>query len=486
MAGRIRNEMQRERVETMDDNNPTRVELPGEAFQRRSVAPTDTSGANDVPDMPAERTKPKLGIRRRPSTEQNNNVVSNAVASVEERYNAAARKERAERLKKGISNFISIVLLIALLAGGYVAYDHWKKGDISDVASTLIDSISQEHESEQQDHVDTADNDAQEIKTDVAPVQKQEQPIVQKEETPDTTIKDTAATESYVQIVNRLHGARLMLWRNLDKSQKPGKVDAVFIALIPVSRGNVSCYEITSTKNGISSVARVNKDGIRENVAVSAFESQLESKGGFIYLDGVMYAFRAKTANKEWQAPRTGETFDPANQYFGSLLNVIDEFGLDASKLKYEVSFVPPNGGDAISIADIKHGKTLRYDSFEKIAAPIAKNAQLKTVSGFKPQKYKKTVVFYDGAFVGKGHGGETLVPRQWAQAQSGPKYIQWVSLRDEAYRQEREAQRVAEENARKAAERKAKLNASPDSQTIRKVLQEGKIIIRANVKGTK
>jgi hypothetical protein len=99
----------------MSNDNPTRVELPGEAFHRRTVTQASTSEVSDVPDMPVERIKPKLGIRRNASGEQKNAAVSSAVAAVEDRYNAVARKARLERFKKGISNFISIVLLVAVL-----------------------------------------------------------------------------------------------------------------------------------------------------------------------------------------------------------------------------------------------------------------------------------------------------------------------------------------------------------------------------------
>lgn len=466
----------------MSSDNPTRVELPSEAFNRRPVKQASTPEVSDVPDMPVERTKPKLGIRRNASADQKNASVSSAVAAVEERYNAAARKARAERLKKGISNFISIVLLLALLGGGYMVYDHWKKGDIADVAAKVIDSVSQVSEPEEQVALDGIDN-IHETKTNRRPVQEPEESTPHEGEPQKTTVKPDATAESYIQIANRLHGARLKLWKNLDKSHRPGKIDAKFIAIIPESKSNVLCYEIISTTNGIESVSHVKKEGARDDVAINDFEAKLESQGGIVWFNGAMYAFRAKTANKEWPAPRAGETFDPANLYFGALYNVIEKFGFDASRLKYEIAFIPSEGESALPIAEIKHGRTLPYDTFEKVAAPIAKKIQLKAVPGYKPQKYKKTVVFYDGAFVGKGHGGETLVPRKWANPRSDRRYPEWLSLRDEAYRQEREAQRVADENARKAAERKAKLDAYPDSQTIRKVLQDGKIIIRANDK---
>ena len=481
--------MQKKSLATMSNDNPSRVELPKEAFHRRPIKQASTPEVSDVPDMPVERIKPKLGIRRNASADQKNASVSSAVAAVEERYNAAARKARAERLKKGISNFISIVLLLALLGGGYVVYDHWKKGDIADVANKLIDSVSHGSESERQGAPETR-NDIHEIKTDGRPVQKPEEPTPQETETQDRAIKAGSTAESYVQIANRLHGARLKLWKNLDKSHRPGKIDAKFIAIIPESKSNVLCYEIISTTNGIASISYVKNDDARDDVAINDFEAKLESKGGIVWFNGAMYAFRAKTANKEWAAPRAGETFDPANLYFGALYNVIEKFGFDASRLKYEIAFIPSEGESALHIADLQHGRTLPYDTFEKVAAPIAKKIQLKAVPGYKPQKYKKTVVFYDGAFVGKGHGGETLVPRKWANPRSDRindhRYSEWLSLRDEAYRQEREAQRVADENARKAAERMAKLDAYPDSQTIRKVLQDGKIIIRANYKETR
>ena len=142
--------MQKKSLATMSNDNPSRVELPKEAFHRRMAKQASASEASDVPDMPVERIKPKLGIRRNASGDQNNAMVLSAVAAVEERYNAAERNARAERFKKGISNFFSIVLLLVLLGGGYVVYYHWKKGDITDVANKLIDSISHGSESERQ------------------------------------------------------------------------------------------------------------------------------------------------------------------------------------------------------------------------------------------------------------------------------------------------------------------------------------------------
>lgn len=152
---------------------------------------------------------------------------------------------------------------------------------------------------------------------------------------------------------------------------------------------------------------------------------------------------------------------------------------MNAAGLRFEVTFAFDEKSEPIKVAEVRFGKSVPYEAFEKVAESLAREIRRKSVpKNLKMKKFRRTVVLYDGGLISRGVGGITKVPRKRPNAR-GESSRDWGRLYNEALRQESEAQRYAAEALRARKEWNEKVNGPVTESEIRKILFVGTVVVK-------
>ena len=444
---------------------PTRIELPTGAVNHHHTAKAESGDADEVPEIPAYKRNPNLYIRR-PGEGGTNGESSRRNALVDQvnaRAKAEARRKLIMKLKKSASNIIALAVLVGLAVIGFKFYKSWKTG--SDV-NPLVDLVDRQKDAPA-DQVTDADVGK--------PVSHENVPKLEKP----GGKTEGAVKERFDEVKNRFVGCKVSYWGKLPKNERPGMMEGRFYVFVPTRNGAGEYYAIESAATNAISMNRVTeRSEPRKTLGNEEYTKLMTERGGFVLKDGVAYLVTPTGSKKSYQAPtRKGESFDPAEAVFGVAYSAAQK--MDTAGLRFEVSFVFDEKDEPIKVADVRFGKSVPYGAFEKVAASLAREIRRKSVpQNLKTKTFKRTVVLYDGRLTSRGMGGITKVPRKYPNAR-GESYSDWVRLRDEALRQESEAQRCAAEARRARKEWEEKVNGPATESEIRKILLAGTVMVK-------
>ena len=447
---------------------PTRIELPTGTVNRPRTAKSGSGDAGEVPEMPTYKRNPNLYIRR-PGEGGTNGESSRRNALVDQvnaRAKAEARRKLIMKLKKSVSNIIALAVFVGLAVVGLKFYKSWKTGSDGNSRVDLVDRVK-DVPVDQVTDVDVGKTDSQEN------VSELETPKEMSEES------DKSEKESFEAVKKRFIGCKVSYWGKLPKNERPGMVEGRFYVFVPTKNGAGEYYVIESAAtNAISMNRLTERSEPRKTLGNDEYVKLMTERGGFVLKDGVAYLVTSTGSKKSYQAPTgKGESFDPAEAVFGVAYSAVQK--MDTVGLRFEVSFVFDEKEDPVKVADVRFGKSVLYGEFEKVAASIAKEIRRKSVpQKLKTKTFKRTVVLYDGRLTSRGMGGITKVPRKYPNAR-GESYSDWVRLRDEALRQESEAQRYAAEARRARKEWEMKVNGPATESEIQKILLAGTVRVK-------
>lgn len=418
---------------------PTRIELPQDVVRQTQDQEAEGNGEtaqgdDEIPEIPAYRRNPNLYIRRPGENGANaGNGRRNAlVDQVTARAKAEARRKLMAKLKKFATNVFALVVLAALALAGFRFYK--SKGgsggsSVPDADSRLGDAP-----------VRTADDGfvadvpgARGAGRDARGDQKGN--------------SDNDASGSYEEVKGKFVGCRVSYWGKLPKSERPGAVDGKFHLFVPTRNGVGEYYEIDSVATNVITLVRLTeKREARKPGDGTDYAKLLTERGGFVMKENVAYLVTPSGSAKSHQAPtRKGEEFNPAEAVFGTAYSAAQK--MNANGLRFEVSFVFDEKDEPRKVAEVRFGSSVPYESFAKVAASLADEIWRKSES-LKVKPFRRTVVLYDGLTITRGSGGVTKVPRQGPSTRDN-NYGKWRRLRDEALRQESEAQRSVAEAKR-------------------------------------
>lgn len=444
---------------------PTRIELPTGVENRSRTSKEGSGDVDVVPEMPAYKRNPNLYIRR-PGDGGTNGEKSRQNALVDQvnaRAKAESRRKLTMKLKKSASNIIAFVVLAGLAVVSLKFYKSWKSGS---EGNPLVDLVNWAGKV-------PAD---QVPETDGGKTVSQEQ--VPKLEMPKENAVD-ASESSFEAVKNRFVGCKVSYWGKLPKNERPGSMEGRFYVFVPTRNGVGEYYAIESAAtNAINMNRLTERSEPRRILGYDEYAKLMTERGGFVLKDEVAYLVTPTGAKKSYHPPTgRGESFNPAEAVFGTAYPAAQK--MDAAGLQFEVSFAFDGKADPIKVADVQFGKSVLYGAFEKVAASIAGEIRRKSVpQNLKTKTFKRTVVLYDGRLTARSMGGITKVPRKYPNAR-GESYRDWVRLRDEALRQESEAQRYAAEARRARKEWETKVNGPVTDSEIRKILIAGTVRVK-------
>lgn len=421
-------------------------------------------------DPPA---KPKLGIRRERTVSTASPGATEFVSSVDRRVGKKLRQERIARARKRLVSLFAYLVLAGIGVGGYKLWQMWGSGEINrlelpEAIKSLVPANNEEQDSQPgMSHVgNTGETESSAISKVGQLAEKLAGSIGPK------------PSERYREIEEAFANSRLRLWKHLDKNRRPGKVDGRFFAMIPESATAAAYYAIESSTSGMQ-IFKVHRNLPDETVELAAFEDALGRNGGLVMYGDVAYALRPKSVGKTFEVPARGQAFNPAKAYFGGLLyDCIANMGINKKGLAYEVSFAHGGNGKTEVVDAVGFGNTVAYDRLGKLAEPHVLDERRKAFSDGKAVKpYRRTVVFYDGAYVTKGANGITKVPRSHT-SNDRVGYREWARLKNEANRQEQEMSNREQELRARKSEMQGKLTAPVSEGEIATWLGTGKLLI--------
>ena len=443
---------------------PTRIELPSGAVNHHHTAKEESGGDDEVPEIPAYKRNPNLYIRRPGGGTNGESSRRNAlVDQVNARAKAEERRKLIMKLKKSAANIIALAVFVGFAVVGLKFYKSWKPDSVGNPLDDVVDRVK---DAPADQMMDTGDDKTV----------SQEQ--VSKLETPKEKTEDMAK-EGFEAVKNLFVGCKVSYWGKLPKDERPGQVEGRFYVFVPTRNGAGEYYAIESTAtNAISMNRLTERSEPRKALGNDEYAKLMTERGGFILKDGVAYLVTPTGSKKSYQAPTgKGESFDPAEAVFGAAYPAARK--MDVVGLRFEVSFAFDEKEDPVKVADVRFGKSVPYGAFEKVASSLAREIRHKSVpQNLKTKTFKRTVVLYDGRLTSRGMGGITKVPRKYPNAR-GESYSDWVRLRDEALRQESEAQRYAAEARRARKEWEEKVNGPATESEIRKILLAGTVIVK-------
>ena len=138
------------------------------------------------------------------------------------------------RIRRIAGSTFSVLLLLALLLGGYKAWRAFrnKGGDFTDAINRTIGRGG-----------NFLGNGTKLPEVEPKPAQSvPESGHENKVETQKTE------RDMFNVLVNEFKDSDLSFWRELDKSRRPGAVDGRFVAMIPRGRKSFCCYDILSSQ----------------------------------------------------------------------------------------------------------------------------------------------------------------------------------------------------------------------------------------------
>ncbi len=456
--------------EKFEYRRPTRVELPV--------------------GLPAE--KPKLSVRR---SQPQQNAASEAeqpnglVQRVEARAKANARKARAAKLKAFFTNIFALVVLVGIGWGGY---EIWKihKGaktvNLPPVVSVVIEKVLPPPEDAEDAANEGPQPSQEELAEQEAARQREMERKRQHEEEERLRAIEKKQSAEYFAVRESFVGARLAYWSELPKNRRPGAVEGAFGLAVPRGRGKCEYFQVASTTNGVT-VRRLSEKVPPQDVPESEYKKLMMNHGGFFLIDGTAYFVSGSNDKKSWTPPtRYSESFGPAKALFDDAYSIVGDRSLDTTGRSFEVFFSLDDKSQPIRIGEVPFDGEIRYAAFAEVAKGIALNMR-KTGKKPKARTIKRTVVFYDGTSIQKDIRGVTKIPRTWTQFEQGYSRAsywrqisnQYQALREEAWRQEREAEQ-AEAEFREAMEKwQRKRDAPPTESEIQSILYAGAVTIK-------
>lgn len=261
------------------------------------------------------------------------------------------------------------------------------------------------------------------------------------------------------KLLSTLKNAPLHPWRELAEKDDPEKAtgDRTFYCVFPDGVGGRMFLELKTMFGRPVSLRRLDSASNTEQYEPSEFH-QLASVFPNLLVVGDSVYFRASQSDVDLcRIPEKNRGFNPAEQDFGALYEIVRGLGLRTDAFQYEVYLRPSGTTNDVPVAKVAFGENVQQEAFrEKFQQWTRKmsKSSARANQQWKKQK-KRTVVFSDKTVIGKRIDGTIEVPRTFVfygnkhkYLEDSPEYLRevkkeelakakWQRLFDEAKRQE-------------------------------------------------
>ena len=407
---------------------PSRIELPtGLNARRRS--PDAKSQPKDAPSetkimrsgfVPTEEQKPKLRVIRKeaeaqPMTEQQ--MVSRRLHMAEDHVRFYEEMKDIEHRRKMRENInAALMLLVAVLCAAGI---YWYVGYRKEQRQRTEIALAEERNRVEAERVEQELKEkARRVAEEKAAEEKRRAEEQRRREEADRIQAEKAKEANALQESKVLYRKACALLadgefdflKNLSTNAQPGKVPGEFYYLLPfLDNGEIVVCQ--SSTNGIESVFRLDETGKKTPFDADTFLSSLDGKDYLVAHDGRVY-FHSKRKKAHVAPISKAEVVDLSKEFFGDIASEAGRIGFDSDELKFEIVFIPRDSKKVIIADTVEYGVPYSLSSVrEAIEDAFPMRKVTSSVSPMK-KKFKRTVVFWDGARVKRGVDGITYVPR--------------------------------------------------------------------------
>ena len=409
---------------------PTRIELPTGAERRRQAPAASVLADATVaeikikrPEMvPAEVKKPLRVIRKDENPSENQGttekqMVSRRLHMAEEHarfYEEMKDIEHRRKMREKI-NGVLMLFAVALCAAGiywYVGYRNEQRQRTELVLAEERNRLDAEHaENERKERARREEEEKaiREKRLAEEKRRKEENERLQAERAKEAN----ALQESkvlYRKVCTLFGDGAFDFLKTLPTNSLPGKVAGEFYFLLPfLDNGEIVVCQ--STTNGIESVCRLDGSGKRTPFDADTFLASLQGKD-YLMACGDRVYFQSKRKKAHVSPISKKEVVDLVKEFFGDIAPEVKRLDIDPDGLRFEIVFIPSETKKVIIADTIEYGA--QY-SLSKVREAIEDAFPMRATSfssSTNRKRYKRTVVFWDGAHIKKGVDGVTYVPR--------------------------------------------------------------------------
>jgi len=368
---------------------------------------------------------------------------------------------------KGGISLGTLLALLVLIVGGFILYLQHKGKEIS----ISIDPFEEEVEPAATRDVEAEEKAAAE-RARKAEIERKERELAEKLRLKKLRAEQDAAFSAALAPFEGV--TTFLFWSDLrdDKIPDFSAAGSTATCLFDDFGTTQAIYVLKGRGGDIFEVTKLQADAAEEDVPKAEFEALAAQKRHAICHDGTIYLCGTTKNRSLYRLPNEDKDFRPLEAELGDLGMVLIETGADFSERLARLSLCAKDGSKTIPLGIVPYSGALDDEDLEDALEEVLSdekqaNMSVKTLKA-KLIKFRPTVVLYDGHIIKKDTRGVTYVPRifrhlgtsryGYKEYETVERFrIKWQNLRDEALRQERRAQEVAEENERRRAETRQK-----------------------------
>ena len=417
--------------EKSEYRKPTRIELPTGLSARRQDTGSQNPQKAVVPEIkikrpefaPREEQKPQLRVIRKetnPSVDQGRiekQMVSRRLHMAEEHvrfYEEMKDIEHRRKTREKI-NGILLLLVVALCAAGIYWYVGYRKEQRQRTELALAEERNRlDAERAENERKERARREEEEKANRAKRLAEEKRRMEETERIQAEKAKEANALQEskvlYRKVCALFADGEFDFLKTLPSNSLPGKVADEFYFLLPfLDNGEiVVCQSLT---NGIESVCRLDESGKRTAFDPATFLASLQGKD-YLMACGDRVYFQSKRKKAHVSSISKKEVVDLGKEFFGDIAPEVKRLDLDPEGLRFEIVFIPGETKKVIIADTIEYGAQYSLSKVREAIEDAFPMRRVSVSSSKSRKRYKRTVVFWDGAHIKKGIDGVTYVPR--------------------------------------------------------------------------
>ena len=521
--------------ETSVFSKPSRIDLPpAVSTQRQAKETIDTAEPKMVtgnPKKPLKFVAPqKVVVSDNPDARRIMQRVEDHFRYLDELDDKACRRKR---LRKIVNCLVIVVLMVSAL-GTYGYFWRKKEKERQDNLAYMAEKARLEAERAEQGRQERMKREAEEKERRArllserqrqeaerkAERQRQEAERKAERQRQEAERKDRdneilRLKAQYKEITALFRDGKFAFDKAIPKSNVLGKCIGEFYFLLPFldNREIVICQSLT---NGIESVWRLDENGVKNLFGPSdTFLASLEGKD-YLFAFGKNVYFHSKRKKPHIGKIDKGSCSNLSKEFFGDVAPEVMNFRLCPDTLQFEIVFVPKDSREIVISETVRYGESYSLEKVRDAVEDAFPMSQMRSLKKDKTKnRFKRTVVLWDGTHIKRGVDGITYVPRvappestrgygtpnvyghgwndyyKWKGMVKDGRRAQhsrehWQSLYDEAVRQEEQEREYYEKRAASREKRMREFASQAErkySERIDRIIEEGTLYFRAKIK---
>jgi len=498
-------------------SKPARIVLPTAVRPVRRPQPIPTHQPKPIPQPNPElhvirEKKPQLVSVEDPNAKK-------AIYMAEEHARFYEEMKAKETRRKTFDKIGGLLGLLILVGGAWAGYVFWTRHQERQVQVRLAQEAenvrlererSEENARQEAARKEREQKDRERRAAEEAAKRKQEAEQREREVAETRQFK-----ELYWQAATLFADADLDLISALGTNALPGQVDGRFFYLVPsMEEDRERIVVCESTAQGVTNLFWLGKSADRERIADVPEFLERADKTDYLLAHGGKVYFHSKR-----QKPHIGEIDkekpeDLTCAFLGKIADKAKSLDCDFDNLSFEIVFVSEKPRKVIVADDVAYGCPYSLERVRDAVEEAFPFRSYSRKSSSSKKKFKRTVVFWDGALIKRGIDGITYVPRTPPPAAYGDGNVRtyvdgwyvdrtyynyqkrirraaqtrdhWQSLYDEATKQDAEEQafyQKCREEASAQATSASAAAAEAYAEKINGIIKNGTLYFRAKFK---